>query len=137
MKPVNFQKLVAKINRETKEGKITWQKSKTLSEPLIGTEALLGFVYTTKILNSHYRLYRFRHKYFYEEDLFEWLDGKRLELYDPNTGKSEFTISNTSMIEELYDSVQLKTSRIEEFYEEYLGDEPDYTDPNLPPDISY
>ena len=75
-------KIILKLNRETKEDIIKWEKNRTKPSSLAGSEILVENVYTTKVLERHLRLYRFQAKYFYDEESFEWTDSYRLEFID-------------------------------------------------------
>lgn len=116
------QKVIIKINRDTKEDKIKWEVTHTTPTSLSGTEKLIDNVYVAKVSTKKVRLYKYEYKYFYDEEAFLWLEGYRFEFIDFND-KSEWEFPRDNSIEDLYDSVRYKTSKVEDFFKDYLSDE--------------
>ena len=115
-------KIISKLNRETKEDIIKWEKNRTKPSSLAGSEILVENVYTTKVLERHLRLYRFQAKYFYDEESFEWTDSYRLEFIDI-WGNSEWTFPEDRAIFDLYETVRYKTSNIDGFIDTFLTED--------------
>lgn len=115
-------KLISKLNRETKEDIIKWEISNTRINSLVGSETIIGNIYIVKILNKNIRLFKYKEKHFYDEDIFDWIEGYKLEFID-NSGNSQFTFAHDRAIYDLYETVQYKTSEIEDFLSNYLLDE--------------
>ncbi len=107
-------KIIVKINRDTKEGKIKWETISLTPSSLIGNEKLLGNVYTTKVLDKKIRLYKYQAKHYFDEEAYEWNEFYRLEFIDER-GSTEYTIPSDSSILDLYETVMYKSSNIEGF----------------------
>jgi len=113
--------LIIKLNRDTIEGKLTWQTSRV--QPSLGNGGIvIDNVYYTEVEKKILRLYKFSQKYYYEEDSFEWTENLRLEFVD-FYWKSEFEFPPISILSDLYETVRYKTSGVESFLDSYLGDE--------------
>lgn len=115
-------KVIVKLNRDTKEGRVTWHVSRDKPSSLSGTEVLLDNVYTTGVESKIIRLYKYQYKYWFDEGKFEWSEEYRLEFID-SYGSSEWTFPNDRAIYDLYDSVRYKTSNVEGFFDKYLSEE--------------
>jgi hypothetical protein len=115
-------KVVTKLNRETKEGKIKWEVNRSKPSSLSGTEILVENVYTAQVLNKKFRLYKYQSKYFRDEESYEWTESFRLEFID-DWGNSEWTFPDDRSVYDLYSSVRYKTSNIEKFVDDFLTDE--------------
>ncbi len=115
-------KLISKLNRDTKEDIIKWKFNDERINSIVGTEIVLNNSYVVKILNKILRIYKFKEKIYYDEDAYNWTENYKLEFID-NYGNSEFTFPEDRAIYDLYETVQYKTSGIENFLTEYLTDE--------------
>ncbi len=124
MDSVKTTKAIAKINRETKDGKIIWEIDRRASPSLRGDEVLLDNVYVGKITDRMFRLYRYQTKYFVDEDIFHWVDRYRLEIIDVR-GNSLWELFDNQAVADLYNTVQFKTADVEGFYKDFLADEDD------------
>jgi hypothetical protein len=82
----------------------------------------LDNVYTSKVLDRNLRLYKYKTKYFHDEDAFDWTEGYRLEFID-RWGNSEWTFPEDRATYDLYETVRYKTSKIDDFMNKYLDDE--------------
>jgi len=115
-------RLVAKLNRDTKENKIKWRVSPSGALSLAGTETVLDNAYICKVLDKYIRLFRLKAKFYYDEGAYEWVENYRLEFVDV-TGKSEWTFPDSTAIYDLYETVRYKTSNVEDFFNKFIGDE--------------
>lgn len=116
------QKVIVKLNRDTKEDKIKWEVTHTIPSSLAGTEKLIDNIYVAKVSTKKVRLYKYEYKHFYEEEIFFWLEAFRLEFIDLYE-KTEWEFPRDNAVEDLYDSVRYKTSNVEDFFKDYLADE--------------
>ncbi|RFZ95180.1 hypothetical protein D0C36_06535 [Mucilaginibacter conchicola] len=123
-------KIVAKFNRDTKEGKIVWSITREKPSSLSGSENLIDDVFVTQVLEKKLRLYRFQYKSYYDEDIYEWVDKYRLEFVGI-WGNSEWTFPYEMPIFDLYESVRYKVSNIDKFMEDFLGDDEGEESSNL------
>ena len=122
MNSFETQKAIIKFNRDTKEDKIKWEAVQGDPSSLGGTERLKGNVFKTRVLDKKIRLYRFEFRYYYEEELWQWQEGLRLEFIDGNNNTEwEFPADRT--IQDLYDTVSYKTAKAEDFFSAYLNDD--------------
>lgn len=118
----NVLNTIIKLNRLTKEDTVKWNISKIEPSSISGTEELNGLVYTATVLGRNFRLYKYLYRYYYDEDSYNWLEGYRLEFIDSN-GNSEWAFpENDQTVEDLYDSVRFKTSKVDEFMDDFLDD---------------
>lgn len=115
------QKVILKLNRDTKEDKIEWKVTHNRPSSLAGMEVLKDNIYVAKVSTKRIRLYKYEYKYFYEEDAFVWSESYRLEFVDA-LGNSEWEFPNDNAIDDLYDSVRYKTSNVEDFFKDYLAE---------------
>jgi len=115
-------KIIAKINRETKDDLIGWTVTTGKPSSLSASEILINTIYICNIKDKNLRLYKYRSKHFYDEDAFEWVDSCRFEFID-QSGNSEWAFSEDRGIIDLYDTVRFKTAGIDQFFEDYLIEE--------------
>jgi hypothetical protein len=118
----DYVRFLSKLNRETKENKIEWQKSTSPVKSLIGSETIIDFVYTANVVDKIIRLFKFKEKHYYDEDVYDWAENYRLEFIDI-TGNSIYTLPDDRSIPDLYETVRYKTSGIETFFDNYLSDD--------------
>jgi hypothetical protein len=122
MADVSSIKLIAKLNRQTKEDVIIWQIDTSRPSSLIGTEVLVDNVFITNVLGKRMRLYKYLGRYYYDEDKFDWVEEMRLELVDIY-GKTTFKFPLDPGIADLYQTVMFKTSGVADFLDEFLAGE--------------
>ena len=122
MNTKHSNKIISKLNRDTKESVVKWEVNRSRPSSLSGSENLIDNVYTTKVLDRGLRLYKLQSKYFYDEGAFEWTDSYRLEFID-SWGNSEWTFPEDRAIYDLYESVRFKTSNIKSFMDKFLTEE--------------
>ena len=115
-------KVISKLNRDTKEGSVKWEINRSKPSSLSGNEFLVDNVYTCQVLEKSLRLYKYQSKYFYDEGAFEWTDGYRLEFMD-GWGNSEWTFPSDRAIYDLYETVRYKASNVEGFIDKFLTDD--------------
>lgn len=115
-------KIITKLNRDTQENKIKWEAARVKPYSISGNEAICDHVYTCKVLDKFIRLYKFQAKDYYDEGLYEWTDGYRLEFVD-YLGNSEWTFPVDRAIYDLYETVRYKTTDVEGFVEKFLNED--------------
>lgn len=115
-------KIVTKLNRETKEGKIIWNKYLSSPPSLTGSEVLVGNAYRASVLNKYIVIYMYQSKSYYDEDQFEWVKNCRLEFIDV-FGQSEWTFPDDASIMDLYESVRYQITGIDKFITDYIDKE--------------
>jgi hypothetical protein len=119
----NATKLINKINRETKEGKILWTRNNRTPSSLEGSERLAnGIYYTSPFEGKYLRLYKYKSKSYSDEDVFDWVDGLRLELID-DMHNSLWDFPNDAATNSLYDTIRFKTADIDNLFDSYLKGE--------------
>ena len=115
-------KIIIKLNRDTKEGTIKWSVNRNKPSSLSGSDILYDNVYTCKVLDKNFRLFKYQSKYYYDEGLYEWTDNFRLEFID-GWDNSEWAFPGDTAIYDLYETVRFKTSNIEGFIDKFLTDD--------------
>lgn len=123
----DYTKAIVKINRETKEDKISWNKVNLKPTSLSNAEVVSGFVYESRVLNKDVILYKYQYKYYTDEDEFHWVDGYRLDFVD-GRNISEWTFPYNNATEDLYETVQFKQANVSDFLTEYLDEEEENND---------
>lgn len=113
---------VIKINRETKDDKLTWRKVALRPTSLSTSEELRGPVYESKVLNRDVILYKYQAKHYTDEDEYFWLDGYNLDFVD-KMNITEWTFPNDNSIHDLYETVRFKMANVSSFLDEYLEEE--------------
>jgi len=113
--------LVLKLIKLTNTDKIEWKS-------LLPTDMkwrkdpgyLIDKVYRTQVNGKSFQLYRYKEKWYREEDDYEWIVSTRLELIDENEYTDyEFEYSNS--MNDLYEIVREKTSKAEEIINQILN----------------
>jgi len=122
MNSYDAQKVILKLNRDTKEDKITWEVKHGSPLSLGGTEKLIDNSYVTIVGGRKIRLYKYETKFYYDEGLYEWSEAYRLEFID-FYDKAEWEFPRDNSILDLYDTVRYKTSKVEDFFKDYLTEE--------------
>ncbi len=122
MNTKHSSKIITKLNRDTKEGTIKWEVNRNKPSSLSGSEILTDNVYTCKVIDKQFRLFKYQSKYYYDEGLYEWSDNFRLEFVDA-WGNSEWAFPDDRAIYDLYETVRFKTSNIENFIDKFLTEE--------------
>ncbi|MBK9718214.1 MAG: hypothetical protein IPO85_12010 [Saprospiraceae bacterium] len=118
MNTKHSSKIITKLNRDTKEGTIKWEVNRNKPSSLSGSEVLTDNVYTCKVLDKQFRLFKYQSKFYYDEGVYEWTDNFRLEFVD-GWGNSEWAFPDNIAIYDLYETVRFKTSNIESFIDKF------------------
>lgn len=115
--------VIQKILRETKENKITWSSKMFRPSQFKGlgaSEEIIGNVYETEIANKDLRLYKYKSKYFVDEERTEWIDYIRLEFFETFDYATEWVFPYTNSLDDLYDAVMAQTANVDDFFNNYL-----------------
>lgn len=132
MKSTDTTKLINKLNRETKEDKVKWNKNNRLPSSLTGSERMINDIYYTAAVNlNNIRLYKFQSRYYTDEDTYTWSEGLRMEFTD-SMGNSTWEFPNDAAIHSLYETVRYKTAGVESFFNSYLSNEEEEESPQEP-----
>lgn len=116
-------KVISLINKLTKEGAITWEIVHNPSRlSLNGDESLNGFVYDATFNNQKLRLFKYNHKFYTDYDEYATTSSTRLSFID-NQRNSLWDFPEDRAIDDLYQTVRFKTSRIEDFFNSLELDE--------------
>lgn len=121
------ERLIAKFNRETKEGKLYWQISWAQPVLLNNGEVVIDHIYYANIEDKTLRLFKYSVKDFLDEERYEWTTSIRLEFIDSNW-KSVWAFQEIAILRDLYETVRYKTSGVEAFFDKYLGEDEDKKD---------
>jgi hypothetical protein len=122
MNSYDAQKVILKLNRDTKEDKITWEVKHASPISLGGTEKLIDNAYVATVGGRKIRLYKYQAKFYYDEGLYDWSESYRLEFID-FYDNSEWEFPRDNSILDLYDTVRYKTSKVADFFKDYLTEE--------------
>ena len=115
-------RFITRLNRQTKEGEVSWVTNHRRNIPLSSSEVLVGNTYSAEVNSRELLLYRFQARSYYDEDAYHWIDGYRLEMID-DKGNSEWTFPGDNSIYDLYETVRFVTSNVGSFISDYIKDE--------------
>lgn len=116
---------IQKILRDTKDARIKWHVANFRISQIKGlgaNEEIIGHVYITNISNKHLRLYRYKTKYFVDEERTELIDYIRLEFYETFDYNTEWVFPYTNALDDLYIAIMAQTAGVNDFFDEYLID---------------
>ncbi|MEE1897386.1 hypothetical protein V1389_03495 [Flavobacterium rakeshii] len=115
-------RIITKLNRETNDGKVEWARYNMKPTSLQNSEEVIGHVYGANVLNRHFMIYKYKSKgYNYDGDPY-YITDFRLDLVNHHF-VSEWSFPNDNSISDLYETIQYKSSNIENFINEYLDGE--------------
>src|SRR5687767_6060412 len=120
MKNEKVTQLVLRLIKMTSHNEIKWEPNNVYSAELPNGEIILDKMYTTTLTNGRFRLYRYKLKYWVDEDRFEWSQRIRLELIDKN-GHVEYEFVYENSMNDLYDIVREQASNVSSILDEILG----------------
>lgn len=112
--------VISKILRETTETIIQWSLSNHRVNGMDGDEELIGNIYQADISGKHIRLYKYKFKWYVEEDVYHWVSRIRLEFFSSYNGATEWTFPYSNTLDDLYDAVMAQTAGVNDFFDEYL-----------------
>jgi hypothetical protein len=119
-------KVLSQINRDTKEGKITWQQpDKRPKLGLSSNEELVGKIYETEFNNRGLRLYKINERIQTDEYEFNWVPSFKLEILD-EYDNVDWEFPYHRGIIDLFESVRFKVSDVESFFNSINDDEPTF-----------
>jgi len=114
------------MNRETKEGKITWTELIRTNElSLNSNEELVGKVYTANYKDRILIIFKCLVQIQTDEFEFNWTPDYRLTMLDKN-GKVDWEFPRHRAIVDLYESVRFKVANIESFLDTFEADPLDF-----------
>jgi hypothetical protein len=123
MSTIDSQKVILKLNRDTKENKIKWSVvTNFIPSSISGTEVLVGSIYLSKVNDRSLILYKYRHRYYFDEDQYNLVDDIRLEFIN-KSGISEWEFPQDRAIDDLYETVRYKSAHIDEFFQDFLKEQ--------------
>jgi hypothetical protein len=119
----NLVKAIAKINKLTKSGEITWVIARNTGlMQLPGNNSIFGLVYESKYQGQNLRLFKYNYRVYTDEDEYTLLTSTKL-LFVESNGQTLWDVPMGRGLEDLYDSVQFKTANAEDFFEKLLSED--------------
>jgi hypothetical protein len=107
--------VLSAMNRETKEGKISWTELTRVNDiGLNSNEELSGKIYRTIYKDRHFTLFKCLIKIQTDEFEYNWTPEYRLIILD-NNGKIDWEFPRHRALFDLYESVRFKVADIESF----------------------
>src|SRR5271165_5561208 len=113
-------KAVTKFLRQTLEGEISWKIDDRKAVPGAG-EYVIGKIYMTIILDKCLRIYKYKEKYYADEDNYSWSEGVKLQFTD-DEGNPEWDFPYSNAVDDLYKAISFKTTNVEEFFDKWLNE---------------
>jgi len=114
--------VLSTMNRETKEGKITWTELIRINEiGLSSNEEVTGKVYRTTYKDRDFIIFKCLVKIQTDEFEFNWTPDYRLTMLD-TSGKIDWEFPRHRAIADLYESVRFKVADIESFLDMFETD---------------
>ena len=118
-----ISKFVGLLISKTKSKDIKWNVAKYRPESLEGEEAIIGTVYETEFQDKSLRLYKYSVPIQVDEFEFRTHVFFKLEFID-NSKKNLWTFPRyTRELFDLYETVQVKTSGIDDFIDSVIPDD--------------
>lgn len=116
--------VVSKILRDTLEEKIQWSTYPSRSKiDLLKNETLHGDVFCVMLENRCLRIYCYEtpvNTSFIVNATEKWELKYRLEFFNNESGISEWSFPNTNSIYDLYETIKIKISKVEDFFDSFL-----------------
>lgn len=116
-------KLVAKLNRLTQEGTITWDQGSPHPSVTKGSNDVVQLEYTTQYKDKNFRLYLSKYQNYMEEyDKFYWDEATVLEICNED-GVAIWTCPRVNGLWDLFQSVQYQAANVEEILNDILEED--------------
>lgn len=116
--------VVSKILRDTLEKKIQWSIYPSRNKiNLLKNETLHGDVFYVMLENRYLRIYCYETPFnnsFIVNSTEKWELKYRLEFFNNDSGIDEWAFPNTNSIYDLYETIKIQVSKVEEFFDTFL-----------------
>jgi hypothetical protein len=112
-------KAVTKILRQTLSKELVWAAD-LRKTPLGAEEYIIGKTYMTQVLDKIVRIFKYKYKYFTDEDEFTWVEGHKLQFTDYK-GNPEWEFPYSNAVHDLYEAVSFQTTEVKEFLDKWLN----------------
>ncbi len=115
-------KALATILQQTQDGTLDWGATEIPKELEDFSSEVIKAVYETEYKHRVLRLFTYRRKCYYEEDLFYWEDNVALELSD-DSQSSWWRFPKNVILWDLLEAVEFKTVGVEDFIDNIISGE--------------
>lgn len=106
--------IIDKLIELTQHGIITWEKNAP-EQYMIDHYRRVELVFTAKHIGQLFRVYNRYFQHYYDEDTYMWDNEIIFEFIDEN-GVSLGILPNTPNTNDLFQSIQFQTSKVNNFY---------------------
>jgi hypothetical protein len=120
MKTEKVTQLVLKLLKMTSNNEINWNSYSVSNPDLPNGETILDKIYSTILGQGKFRVYRYKYKFWIDEEKFEWIQRIRLELID-SSGNTEFEFEYENSMNDLYEVIREQTSNVSNIIDDILG----------------
>jgi hypothetical protein len=120
MRTDKVTQLVLKLIKLTKSNEIKWNATSISETVLSSGEIILDKIYLATAGAGNFKVYRYKYKFWVDEDRFEWTPQIRLLLID-KYGETEFEFEYENSMNDLYDIVREQASNVSTIVDDLLG----------------
>ena len=110
--------LIVKLIRETKEESMQW-KVNDIPVQLSGGAEVVGKVYTSVYRDRHFRMFKYRDRYYTDVDTYGWDEKIRLEVTDSQFNP-EWPFPEEHALHDLYGVVSFQVAGISHLLDDIL-----------------
>lgn len=115
------ERFIAKLIKDTKLGKVTWDIEAKGKLALPGDERLVSKVYVTNIKDKNLRLYQYQIKHYTDEFEWDWVDRVKLEIFDDD-GDTLFEYGYDFSFFKLLNAIRAANTKVDEFMKDFLNE---------------
>ena len=120
-------KSLAALLQQTQDGSLTWEAGDPPRSLNLTTSDIIDIVYVSTKGDRRLRLYPFKTKDYYDEDLYHWQDGVILEVSDESVS-SWWQFPSNPIIWDLLEAVRFKTVEVEGFIDGLISESEEDSD---------
>lgn len=120
-------KSLAALLQQTQDGPLTWEAEEPPNGLSMKTDEIIDTVYISTKDGRRLKLYSFKTKCHYDEDLFNWTDGVTLKVSDESE-ISWWQFPHNPIIWDLLEAVRFKTVEVEGFIDGLISESEEDSD---------
>lgn len=114
---MQWQRFCEKLIHMSESDQLKWEDwSERISRPNSRSP-----LFVASYKNWHILIYQFAHKYFHDEEHFDWEEDVAIELIKPD-GRTEWTLPKVPSRYRLLDSIQYQNANVESLLNDILGE---------------
>ena len=120
-------KSIAALLQQTQDDSLTWEAGDPPRNLSLVTSDVIDIVYVSTKDKRCLRLYPFKTKDYYDEDLYHWRNGVTLEVSDESES-SWWQFPHNPIIWDLLEAVRFKTVKVEGFIDGLISESEEDSD---------